>query len=65
MPIAPLDNTSVAYNADDFISQAKGTGWQFVKTLMLTYPSQFTTAAANSVNRTPVLERTTAFVSSW
>ena len=61
MPIAPLDNTSVTYNADDFISQTKGTGWQFVRTLMLTYPSQFTTATANSVNRTPVLERTTAF----
>jgi LmbE family N-acetylglucosaminyl deacetylase len=60
-PIAPMDKTSVVYSAEDFISAAKGTGWQFVRTLLKVYPSQFPSTFADSVLNTPQLERTTAF----
>ena len=59
-PIAPTDNTSVVYSADDAVSFGI-TGWRFVKILMETYPSQFSQAASNGILSAPSLERTTAF----
>lgn len=61
LPIVPTDKNSVVYSADDFISTSKGTGWQFLTTLMGVYPSQFTSASINAVLNTNSLERTTAF----
>lgn len=59
-PIAPKDNSSTVYSAYDFVSWGV-TGWQFAKTLMETYPSQFSSTASSGILSTPPLERTTAF----
>lgn len=61
VPIAPIDKNSVVYSANDFISTAKGTGWEFLINLMRTYPSQFSLASVNAALNTNSLERTTAF----
>lgn len=61
LPIAPIDKNSVVYSADDFISSAKGTGWQFLISLMKVYQSQFSSSAVNAALNTNSLERTTVF----